>query len=124
MDAATRALVGVMIKSNGLVTEAATFARCRLDRASSPPPALKLAAAAAGEVREALAGLADSLGDEQDSRKHSASKGNCCQREATSGGDRQEGADLLSVTAILAAIVRNCRFLLSCACLPTINLAR
>lgn len=27
VDAATRALVGVMIKSNGLVTEAATFAR-------------------------------------------------------------------------------------------------
>lgn len=124
VDAATRALVVVMVKSNGLVTEAATFARCRLDRASSPPPALKLVAAAAGEVREALAGLADSLGEEQDARKRGAIKGSCCQREAAGGRDCQEDLDLFSLTATLATIVRNCRFLLKCTCLPTVNLAR
>ncbi|CAM9409044.1 unnamed protein product, partial [Ectocarpus sp. 8 AP-2014] len=135
VDAATRALVAVIIKSNGVVTEAATFARCRLDRASSPPRALKLIASAAAEVREVLAGLADSLeGDKHPDLKFSSDKRDHQNEEGGAGRNDQGSAKTREKAAAtgqqptaetLANIVRNCRLLLKHSTrLPSIDLAR
>ncbi|CBJ27252.1 conserved unknown protein [Ectocarpus siliculosus] len=135
VDAATRALVAVIIKSNGVVTEAATFARCRLDRASSPPRALKLIASAAAEVREVLAGLADSLkGDKHpdlefssDKRDHQNEEGGAGRNDQGSAETREKAAatGLQQTAETLTNIVRNCRLLLKYSTrLPSIDLAR
>ncbi|CAM9356733.1 unnamed protein product [Ectocarpus sp. 12 AP-2014] len=135
VDAATRALVAVIIKSNGVVTEAATFARCRLDRASSPPRTLKLIASAAAEVREVLAGLADSLeGDKHPDLKFSSDKHDHQNEEGGAGRNDQGRAETREKAAAtgrqptaetLTNIVRNCRLLLKHSTrLPSIDLAR
>lgn len=111
------------------------LSRCRLDRSSSPPPTLKLVAVAAGEVREVLAGLADSLEEERDEEGARADGRACCHSLGEAGGGgcdqscpghRSKSAtdDLASAAATLATIVRNCRFLLKCTRLPPIALMR
>lgn len=104
--------------------------RCRLDRASSPPRALKLVAAAAAEVREALAGLADSLERDDESarekdrnrRNEAGGKG---ESERNSSKETAVGLQSSAAAATLARIMRNCRFLLTCtATLPSIELTR
>lgn len=110
--------------------------RCRLDRASSPPRALKLVAAAAAEVREALAGLADSLdgdscGDEYTSSERGTRQndegGRGGRGKDTDGNASEEAAAMRQSCAasMLVDIMRNCRILLKCtAQLPLIELAR
>lgn len=109
--------------------------RCRLDRASSPPRALKLVASAAAEVREVLAGLADSLeGDKHPDLKFASDK---CDRQNEEGGagrndqrspetrEKVAATGLQLTTETLANIVRNCRLLLKQSTrLPSIDLAR
>lgn len=110
--------------------------RCRLDRASSPPRALKLVAAAAAEVREALAGLADSLeGDNRMDERNDSKNRIRPTEEGGKGGREQDNDRNVSEEAAarsqsptastLENIMRNCRFLLRCtAPLPSIELAR
>lgn len=110
--------------------------RCRLDRASSPPRALKLVAAAAAEVREALAGLADSLegdkcvGDKITSGAHSKGpndEGGAGGRDTCGdeSGPKESTTGLQSAISTLADIVSNCHFLLKCTThLPSIDLGR
>ncbi|CAM9328498.1 unnamed protein product, partial [Scytosiphon promiscuus] len=147
VDAATRAIVAVMIKSNGVVAEAATFAKqveddghvsaCRLDRSSSPPRALKLVAEAAAEVREVLAELNDSLGgnigaeERESTERHHDHQ---CQNRGARGLHREhdpshDSKDAAAVVqpagATLANIVRKCRLLLTCTTrLPSVELTR
>lgn len=102
--------------------------RCRLDRASSPPPALKLVAATAVEVREALVGLVESL--ELDTEKKRRA---CGDDPIVEGGHDRPSLDQSrtmaihkapSTTAVLATIVYKCQFLLKSNCLPTVSLVR
>lgn len=100
--------------------------RCRLDQASSAPPALKLIVAAVAEVREVLTGLANSSTVVQDTTNTAGNHGYSTQ--ANSGEEGDHGPDLIkdqSATAkTLSAIVRNCGFLLKCPRLPVVSLSR
>lgn len=112
--------------------------RCRLDRSSSPPRALKLVAEAAVEVREVLTELADSLeGDTCTDAKETTEKhGNHRYQNGREGGfhpqhdvennSTKHAASVAQLAAAtLATIVRKCRFLLTCTTrLPSVELAR
>lgn len=105
------------------------FFRCRLDRSSSPPPTLKLVAGAAVEVREVLAGLADSLEEENNEEEMLVGGNTACESlgearcDKSCLGHRSKSAtDLALASSTLSTIVQNCRFLLKCTRLPQIGL--
>ena len=106
--------------------------RCRLDRASSPPPALKFVAAAATEVREALVGFTELLEVEAEEERHAVNGCDPChaalERQSQLNINRLKTtatAEILSATEVLTTIVSKCRFLLkSSSCLPAVSLVR
>ncbi|CAM9245762.1 unnamed protein product [Choristocarpus tenellus] len=124
--AAARSVAAVILKSNGLVGEAVTFSRCRLDKASSPPRALKLVSAAVAEIHEALVDFKESQKWEVASNitevtlpTGSIPKDNAC-AEPIPGRDPLGGQSRQST--LLSGIVSNCDFLLKSRHLPSINL--
>lgn len=105
--------------------------RCRLDRASSPPPALKLVAMAAAEVRDVFTDLIETL----DQEAEECERDQVYASEVEGDGERARvttqfmaptmGArDYSGIEGMLNTIVRNCRFLLKCPRPRAINLAR
>lgn len=101
--------------------------RCRLDRASSPPPALKLVAAAVAEAREALSNLVNSTDGAEDSRTGATDSVHGPSGSGDATGRR--GPDptkyqFAVISRMLSAIVRNCDFLLKNPRLPVVSLTR
>lgn len=101
--------------------------RCRLDRASSPPPALKLVAAAVAEAREAFTTLANSTDEAEDSGARATGSVNGSSDSGDASGHRGPEPTKYQFAAIarmLSAIVRNCDFLLKNPRLPVVGLTR